>query len=282
MQKRFLVPNLFTGLNFLLGIGSILVMHETFSDPGPGKSLVWLSKPPLVLAAWMIIWCTLLDKLDGVSARLLRATSAFGAHFDSMADLTAFGIAPGLLVYFYTQKLDPSWFASHRTVMLAACSLYMLCAAVRLARYNAVDSANLERFIQGLPSPFAGGIVVLVVILHATHLAGGSDAGGTFFFAGLLIAMSLLMVSPLYLPKLGRRENRWLNAFQLLNVFAGYLCGFGMIFPEYLLALLLIYATVGFTLGILDRPRIVPSPSTAGREPRNRAGEAPAESAVRP
>ena len=268
MQKKFLVPNLFTGLNFLLGIGSILVMHETFTDPGAEKSLFWFSKPPLILAGWMIIWCTLLDKLDGVSARLLRATSAFGAQFDSMADLAAFGIAPGLLVYSYTQKLDPTWFASHRTVMLVACSLYMLCAALRLARYNAVDSANLDRFIQGLPSPFAGGIVVLLVILHAGHVANRPEATGTFFFAGLLIAMSLLMVSPLYLPKLGRRKNRGVNAFQLVNVVAGYLCGFGMIFPEYLLALLVAYATVGFSLGLLDRRRLVPGLGEATEEHR--------------
>jgi CDP-diacylglycerol--serine O-phosphatidyltransferase len=259
MQKKFLVPNLFTGLNLLLGIGSILVMHEAFADPGTETTSLWFSKPPLVLAGWMIIWCTLLDKLDGVSARLLRATSEFGAQFDSMADLTAFGIAPGLLVYFYTQKLDPTWFASHRAVMLAACSFYMLCAAVRLARYNAVDSANLDRFIQGLPSPFAGGIVVLLVIMHAGHQDGRTDGGGTFFFAGLLFAMSLLMVSPLYLPKLGRRKNRGLNAFQLVNVVAGYFCGFGMIFPEYLLALLVAYATVGFSLGFLDQRRLAPA-----------------------
>lgn len=268
MRTKFLVPNLFTGLNFLLGIGSILVMHEAFAEPGAEKSSFWLSKPPLILAGWMIVWCTLLDKLDGVSARLLRATSAFGAQFDSMADLTAFGIAPGLLVYFYTQKLDPTWFASHRPVMLAACSLYMLCAALRLARYNAVDSANLDGFIQGLPSPFAGGIVVLLVILHAGHLADRPDAAGTFFFAGLLLTMSLLMVSPLYLPKLERRKNRGLNAFQLVNVFAGYVCGFGMIFPEYLLAVLLAYATVGFSLGLLDRRRVVP----VAREPEERDG----------
>ena len=269
MQKKFLVPNLFTGLNFLLGIGSILVMHESFADPGTEKTFLWFTKPPLILAGWMIIWCTLLDKLDGVSARLLRATSAFGAQFDSMADLTAFGIAPGLLVYFYTQTLDPTWFASHRTVMLAACGLYMLCAAVRLARYNAVESANLDDFIQGLPSPFAGGIVVLLVIMHAERHASGPDATGTFFFAGLLVAMSLLMVSPLYLPKLGRRKNLGLNAFQLLNVLAGYVCGFGMIFPEYLLALLLAYATVGFSLGLLDRRRLVPvAPAPDEREGR--------------
>jgi CDP-diacylglycerol---serine O-phosphatidyltransferase len=256
MRKRLLVPNLFTALNFLLGIGAILVMHEAFADSRE-QGLLWFSKPPLILAAWMIIWCTLLDKLDGLSARILGASSEFGAQFDSLADLTAFGIAPGLLVYFYTQTLDPAWFASHRPMILAAACLYMLCAALRLARYNAIGSANLAGFIQGLPSPFAGGIVVLLVILHAKYLADLPGAAPTFVFPVVLILMSLLMVSPLYLPKLGRRENRFFNAFQLLNVVAGYVCGFGMIFPEYLLALLLAYASVGFSWGLLNRRRLV-------------------------
>jgi CDP-diacylglycerol--serine O-phosphatidyltransferase len=256
MRSRFLVPNLFTGLNFLLGVAAILVMHEGSTGEGAEPSIRWFGKEPLILAGWMIIWCSLLDKLDGVSARLLKATSAFGAQFDSMADLTAFGIAPGLLAYFYTQSLDPAWFASNRALVVAASSIYMLCAAIRLARYNAVQSANLTNFIQGLPSPFAGGIVVLVVILHAKYLGGLADV--TFFFPVLLIGLGLLMVSPLYLPKLGRRENRAANAFQLLNVLLGYICGFGMIFPEYLLGLLLAYASAGFSWGLVNRRRLVP------------------------
>jgi CDP-diacylglycerol--serine O-phosphatidyltransferase len=253
MRMKLLVPNIFTALNFLIGIAAILVMHEAFAGPDGEHRLLWFGKPPLILAGWLIIWCTLLDKLDGVSARLLGASSAFGAQFDSMADLTAFGIAPGLLVYFYMQTLDPAWFAAHRPLVVAASALYMLCAAMRLARYNAIDSANLADFIQGLPSPFAGGIVVLLVLIHPKHLVGVPAIA----FPLLLIIMSLLMVSPLYLPKLGRRENRAVNAIQLLNVVAGYICGFAMIFPEYMLSLLAVYATVGFSWGLLHRRRIV-------------------------
>ncbi|HEY0711765.1 MAG TPA: CDP-alcohol phosphatidyltransferase family protein [Polyangia bacterium] len=256
MRTRFLVPNLFTGLNFLLGVTAILLMQEGSTAARAEPGITWAGKAPLVLAGWIIIWCTLLDKLDGVSARLLKATSAFGAQFDSMADLTAFGIAPGLLTYFYTQSLDPSWFASNRASVMAASSIYMLCAAIRLARFNAVDSANLTRFIQGLPSPFAGGIVVLAIILHAKHLPGQAGPGSIFFFPALLIALGLLMVSPLYLPKLGRRENRMANAFQMVNVLLGYVCGFAMIFPEYLLGLLLAYASVGFSWGVVNRGRL--------------------------
>jgi CDP-diacylglycerol--serine O-phosphatidyltransferase len=254
MRLKFLVPNLFTACNFLLGISAILVMHETFA--GGGQGVLGFSHPPLILAGWMIIWCTLLDKLDGVAARLLRASSAFGAQFDSLADLTAFGIAPGLLVYFYTQRLDPAWFAGHRPLVVMAVALYMLSAAIRLARFNAMDSRSLVGLFQGLPSPFAGGIVVLSVLLHAKHAPERLVGAGMVAFPLLLTASALLMVSPLYLPKLGRRRHRVLDGLQLLNVALGYVCGFAMIFPEYLLSLLLVYATVGFSWGLLNRSRL--------------------------
>jgi CDP-diacylglycerol--serine O-phosphatidyltransferase len=258
MRARFLVPNLFTAFNFLLGISAILVMHQAFAGPGGEQPTVTLgvAQPPLILAGWMIIWCTLLDKLDGFAARMLRASSAFGAQFDSLADLTAFGIAPGLLVYFYTQRLDPTWLAAHRAVMLMAVAFYMLSAAIRLARFNAVDSTTLVDLFQGLPSPFAGGIVVLTVLLHAKHAAQRLSGDRLILFPLLLAVTGLLMVSSLYLPKLGRRKSRAVTGFQLLNVLLGYVCGFGMIFPEYLLSLLLIYATVGFSWGLVHRARL--------------------------
>jgi len=69
-------------MSLLLGLGSVVT-----SQLGD-----------LELAGWMIVWCGLLDTMDGVAARLLKATSTFGAEFDSMADLIAFGVAPGMLV----------------------------------------------------------------------------------------------------------------------------------------------------------------------------------------
>jgi CDP-diacylglycerol--serine O-phosphatidyltransferase len=257
MRSRFLVPNLFTALNFLLGVSAILIMHDAFARAPGEQTMFASSRPPLILAGWMIIWCTLLDKLDGFAARTLKASSAFGAQFDSLADLTAFGIAPGLLTYFYTESLHPAWFAAHRSAMVLAALFYMLSAAVRLARYNAVDSTTLVGFFHGLPSPFAGGIVVLSVILHAKYVAAEPS---TIVFPLLLISTGLLMVSPIYLPVLGRRQNRALNAFQILNVAAGYVCGFAMIFPEYLLSLLIVYATVGFSWALLNRGRVSAAP----------------------
>src|SRR5690606_39529036 len=64
--------------------------------------------------------------------------------FDSLADLVAFGVAPALLVYYYLHSSAPEWAATHKPLMIASLSVYVLCAALRLARYNAVDADGLR------------------------------------------------------------------------------------------------------------------------------------------
>jgi CDP-diacylglycerol---serine O-phosphatidyltransferase len=261
VKKRFLVPNLFTGLNFLLGIYSILVMHETFSSPSVGQPILGFTKSPLILASWMIIWCVLFDKLDGFAARILKASSDFGAQFDSLADLVAFGVAPGFLVYFYMQTLDYAWFAAHRPLMMVSVSVYMLCASMRLARYNAVDSEELVNYFHGLPSTFAGGFIAISVILYSKYQFAWKFPGFMAALPLLLILTGILMVSPLYLPKLVRRKNNALNLLQLVNIILGYIAGFGMVFPEYLYVMLLLYGVGGFTFGFFKKGVILASPS---------------------
>ncbi len=252
VQKKFIVPNLFTGLNFLLGVYAILLMTDALAAPVHGPAMM-STKPPIVLAAWILIWCNLLDKLDGFAARLLKASSEFGAQFDSMADLTAFGIAPGLLVYFYLQAADPAWFAAHRQLALISSCMYMLCTAMRLARFNAVDAAELKEYFHGLPSTFAGGFTALSVILVIKYGVADRFSNGLTVLPLILILMGLFMVSPFYLPKLLRRRNPVFNAFQIISIFSSYLCGFGMVFPEYLCAQAIVYAGVGFSYGFIRK-----------------------------
>ena len=265
VKKRFLVPNLFTGLNFLLGIYSILLMTEAFTSPGSGPVL-GSGKPPLLLAAWFIVWCAMLDKLDGFAAKLLKASSEFGAQFDSLADLTAFGIAPGFLVYFYSQSADYAWFSTHRPLMIVSASIYMLCAALRLARFNAIDSGELKEYFQGLPSTFSGAFVAVSVILHWKHGLANSMPRLSPVLPLLLILMGLLMVSPLYMPKLMRRQNPLFNAFQTANLLAAYLFGFGMMLPEYLYALGLTYGIIGFANGLIKKEEIENALNPASKE----------------
>jgi CDP-diacylglycerol--serine O-phosphatidyltransferase len=256
VKSKFLVPNLFTGLNFLLGIYSIFVMHETFTNPNPGQPILGFTKAPMILASWMIIWCVLFDKLDGFAARILKASSDFGAQFDSLADMAAFGIAPGFLVYFYLQTLDYAWFAAHRPLMVISVSVYMLCASMRLARYNAIDSEELVNYFHGLPSTFAGGFMAMSVILYSRYEVAYRFQGSLVVLPLLLIFTGILMVSPLYLPKLVTRKNKLFNGFQILNIIIGYICGFGMIFPEYLYVMLLIYGVFGFGFGFFKKGMI--------------------------
>lgn len=232
-------------------------MHETFSSPNPGQPILGFTKAPIILAAWMILWCVLFDKLDGFAARILKASSDFGAQFDSLADMAAFGIAPGFLVYFYMQNLDYQWFASHRPLMIISISVYMLCASMRLARYNAVDSEELVNYFHGLPSTFAGGFMAISVILFSKYEVASLFQGAMLVLPLLLIFTGILMVSPLYLPKLVSRKNKLFNFVQITNIIIGYICGFGMIFPEYLYATLLLYGVLGFGFGFLKKGAIV-------------------------
>jgi CDP-diacylglycerol---serine O-phosphatidyltransferase len=256
VQKKYLIPNLFTGLNFLLGMGAVLLMSEAFTSPQGSHPILGFAQEPIIVGAWMIVWCALLDKLDGFAARILKASSDFGAQFDSLADLTAFGIAPAFLVYFYMQWVDYEWFSTHRPLMLISLAVHVLGAAMRLARYNAIDSEELKEYFHGLPSTFAGSFIAVSVILFHTYGVANRIPGGQIILPLLMILTGILMVSPLYLPKLLRRKNPFINAIQIGNVLLGYVCGFGMILPELLYFQVIVYGLFGFSFGLLKKGTI--------------------------
>jgi len=126
---RYTVPNSFTALSLLLGVASIVTTQL-------GE---------LELAAWFIVWCGLLDVMDGVSARLLNATSSFGAEFDSMADLVSFGVAPAMLVLNAGMQMGGVEYESGQFwVLLAAVAVFVLAGAMRLARFNLTSEESTD------------------------------------------------------------------------------------------------------------------------------------------
>lgn len=144
------VPNLFTLGNLWLGFFSCI-----FSLIGLGDG------PMLEVAGIMIILAALLDGLDGFMARLLDAQSEIGAQLDSLADLTTFGIAPGILVY---SLLLSDWhFAVSSKIILPLgmfiAGVYPAAVAFRLARFNVAHEAGV---FEGVPSPVGGVIVALM------------------------------------------------------------------------------------------------------------------------
>lgn len=240
---RLVVPNFFTAVNFLLGVCVILLATDAISSP-------FASKTNLILAAHLVVVCALMDKLDGFAAKVLNASSEFGAQFDSLADLIAFGLAPAFCVIYAYQQFAPQWYADNQAILLVFLSIYVLCAAIRLARYNAVDGDAHPDWFVGLPSTFVGALNALVIILAAQY---GLFREGSILLlvpAITLAATAVLMIAPLYLPKLKVRKNKIINTIQLAGVATGYVLGFAMKYSEVILALVTAYAIIGLFLGL--------------------------------
>jgi CDP-diacylglycerol--serine O-phosphatidyltransferase len=237
---RYTVPNSFTALSLLLGVGSIVTGHL-------GE---------LELAAWMIVWCGLLDVMDGLTARLLKATSNFGAEFDSMADLVAFGVAPAVLVLEAGMQIggvefDTGWF----WVLLVAVGIFVLAGAMRLARFNLSSHKPIKGWFTGVPITAAGaGLTATVVILLLRHDGLAEALPLHVYLPILMITLALLMVSTLRFPKIVRRNSKLINSFQAFNVAASYYCGITRSYPEFLFAISVFLLISGLLAGWITRP----------------------------
>lgn len=149
-------------------------------------------------AAIAIVIAAVIDGLDGRIARLLKGTSRFGAEFDSLADFLCFGVAPAMVLYLWTLATwgDLGW---------APCLMYAVCAALRLARFNAaIDGAPRPayayNFFTGVPAPAAAGLALFPLFLFLQAEAHGiaflaAIAQHPLLSAAVLIAVAALMVS---------------------------------------------------------------------------------------
>jgi CDP-diacylglycerol--serine O-phosphatidyltransferase len=180
----YLLPNLITTAALLLGFWSIVSSFH-------GR---WER------AALGIVLAGICDMLDGRVARATQSTSKFGVEYDSLADLIAYGVAPALLVY--TWALEP---LGPRGWLIA--SLFTICAALRLARFNVQQHVEEATRYQGLPSTFAGGFVAVAVwFVHSTELAPPFSGWVALAIAVVFASLALLMVSSV--PYLGIKSFR--------------------------------------------------------------------------
>jgi CDP-diacylglycerol--serine O-phosphatidyltransferase len=137
-------------------------------------------------AAMAIFLAMLLDGLDGRVARMTNTQSRFGAEYDSLSDMVAFGLAPALVVFVWSlSELGKlGWLAAF---------VYTAGAALRLARFNTQVGSADKRYFQGLPSPSAAAIIAGGVWVAVDHNIAGEDVS---WLAGLLTTSAgLLMVS---------------------------------------------------------------------------------------
>ena len=205
---RLLVPNVITLLALCAGLTAIRLSVEDRLD--------------LALAA--IVFAALLDAVDGRIARMIKGTSRFGAELDSLADFVNFGVAPGLILYFWELKelKSAGWIAA---------IVFATCAALRLARFNvAIEDPNrpawAANYFVGMPAP-AGAITVLLPI-YLAFLGVPIPSIATFLYT---LAIAILMVSrlPVYSgKKIGTRVPRELvlPVFMLVVLFFALLISY--------------------------------------------------------
>lgn len=148
------LPSLLTLGNAVCGFAAITYAAKVGPEVASDVAL-----PNLYFAAWLIFGAMVFDVLDGPAARFMRQTSSFGAQLDSLADAISFGVAPAFLMLKFSPVLHPR-------VLWVIGVLYMLCAVLRLARFNVNqdDSPHHDSF-QGLPSPAAAGTVASLIII---------------------------------------------------------------------------------------------------------------------
>jgi CDP-diacylglycerol--serine O-phosphatidyltransferase len=240
---RYTIPNSFTALSLLLGIASIVTTQLGGRDY-------------LELAAWMIVWCGLLDTVDGVAARVLKATSSFGAEFDSMADLVAFGVAPAILVLNAGVQIGGVEYDTGQfTVLAVAAGVFALAGALRLARFNLPTSKPERGWFVGIPITAAGGGMcssLVLVLLQHEGIAEGMPLN--LYLPVLLFVLAMLMVSRIRFPKAVKRESKLINTFQVINIVLILYCGITRSWPEYLLGIGVFLLVAGIIAGRISKP----------------------------
>lgn len=204
-RGAYILPSLFTMGNILLGFYAVVLAHRGDFERAP----------------WMIVLAGVLDGLDGRIARLTHTESEFGKELDSLADVLTFGAAPAYLTYLWGLH-------EHGRVGWLIPLLFLLCTAIRLARFNVQVRTVDSRSFVGLPSPAAAAAIMALLFLDTqlldtrqnTQLAVGSGSGGGFdlweqvrdpAMALALVLVGSLMISTFRYPSFKQIDlrQRW-------------------------------------------------------------------------
>ena len=208
--RIYLLPNLFTAGNMLCGFLAIKNCIEArFTSLTPEGRAEHYN-----MAVWFILFACVCDLFDGRVARATKRESLFGAEFDSIADTVSFGGAPALMACFLVIK--PEVTANVQLVTWLLAFIYLLCAGVRLARFNVLTNplvpGNEKRaaggdFV-GLPSPAAAGMIAsLVLVLSDMMVSPGQKdpfeqavQHWPWVLLPVMLVISFLMISNVRFP----------------------------------------------------------------------------------
>jgi CDP-diacylglycerol--serine O-phosphatidyltransferase len=189
----YLLPNTITLCSMFFGFYAILLAFKGQYAHG----------------AWAILVAMLFDGLDGWVARMTQTTTKFGIELDSLSDLIAFGVAPAVLIYSWSLQFFGrlGW---------GAAFLYVICGALRLARYNVQMGSTESKAFTGLPIPGAASIVAALVLFYTE--IWGELTGKNYILLFLTFFLAILMVSTLRYHGIKELSSRKRMPFWLLVV----------------------------------------------------------------
>lgn len=242
-SKIYILPNLFTAGNLFFGFLSIIMcIQAKFSTDDETvkilENVALLISPSAamssssagyLLAIICILTAFLCDALDGRVARISGKSSLFGKEFDSLADSVSFGIAPCLLVFFLILSPTETMSAGYRSFLRNTGWLigfvFMLCAAVRLARFNVLTNPYIpghEKYEQGdfsgLPAPAAAGAVASIALTMLSLDLGKYSA----ILMPLMILIAWLMVSNIPYPSF--KHITWTTSMRFRSFILTIIC----------------------------------------------------------
>jgi CDP-diacylglycerol---serine O-phosphatidyltransferase len=204
--KIYFLPNLLTAGNLFCGFVALTRIVD--ADP---YSEHYFDQIKVALA--FILLACIFDLLDGRVARMGGVESPFGREFDSLADLISFGVAPAFLVQ---RVVLADVFGRYQSISWFIASIYLLCGAFRLARFNCLammGSSGSKDFL-GFPIPSAAGLVASLTLLIMHFYTNGKSLGNwNYVIAAVLLFLSAMMVSTVRYPSFKSLGLRSTNTF---------------------------------------------------------------------
>jgi len=198
ITRIYILPSLFTAGNLFFGFLAIIrCIQAKYGTEADLPSIHYYTQ-----AVWFILLAFICDALDGRVARLGGKESLFGKEFDSLADIVSFGVAPALMMFFLI--LSPTeGYPFFRQVGWIIGFVYLLCAGVRLARFNVLTNPLLPKqekqslnYSVGLPVPAAAALIASLVLIM-TQL---DSRVIWLLMPGLMLLIAWLMVSTVRYP----------------------------------------------------------------------------------
>jgi len=246
--KIYFLPNLLTAGNLFCGFVALTKIVEADLSTGDFG--------PIKIALGFILLACIFDLFDGRVARMGGVESPFGREFDSLADLVSFGVAPAFLVHRVVLK---DVFQGQPGLGWFIASIYLLCGAFRLARFNCLSaqaSGGGSKDFLGFPIPSAAGLVAsLTLLIIQLNEKDKSLGKWNYLIAAVLIFLSAMMVSTVKYPSFKSLGLRSTSTFTKA-IIAALLLGLVLVLREKILfyvlpALFTLYLVYGFI-----RPRI--------------------------